>query len=232
MFADDCILYCVGNNFEPMFRKIQGDLNRFIEWCPLNRLKINSGKTKAMIVSTKSRLNNLRNIASFTIQDENIHYVTQYNYLGLVLDIENIKEHVNNKMFVLHKIRKYLTEEAATMVYNQTILLIFDYGGFLLISLNSSDKYELQVVQNDALRFCKNIHMLDKISIPKLHDPVCLLSLEQRKVLNLMFIHAPKGKARSVTNVNTRSQTKYVFKTDTKIGKKYQKSPFYLSTIL
>ena len=58
IFADDCILYCVGNNFEPMFRKIQGDLNIFSEWCSLNSLKINSGKTKAMIVSTKSRLNN------------------------------------------------------------------------------------------------------------------------------------------------------------------------------
>ena len=134
---------------------------------------------------------------------------------------------------MLCKIRKYLTEEA--VVYKQTILPIFDYGGFLLISLNNSDKYELQVVQNDALRFCKNIHMLDKISIPKMHDSVRLLSLEQRRqkpFLNLMFIHARKGKSRSVTNVNTRSQTKYVFKTDTKIGKKYQKSPFYLGTIL
>ena len=79
---------------------------------------------------------------------------------------------------MLRKIRKYLTEEAGTMVYKQTILPIFDYGGFLLISLNSSDKYELQVVQNDALRFCKNIHMLDKISIPKIHDSVRLLRLD------------------------------------------------------
>ena len=29
---------------------------------------------------------------------------------------------------------------------------------------------------------------------------------------------------------NTRSQTKYVFKTEIKIGKKYEKSPFYLGT--
>ena len=35
-----------------------------------------------------------------------------------------------------------------------------------------------------------------------------------------------------VTNVNTRSQTKYVFKTETKIGRKYEKSSYYLGTIL
>ena len=37
---------------------------------------------------------------------------------------------------------------------------------------------------------------------------------------------------RAVTNVNTQSQTKYVFKTETKIGKKYEKSPYYLGTRL
>ena len=243
MFADVCILYYVGNTFDPMYRRIQSDVNSFIEWCSTNGLKINSGKTKAMIVSTNTRLNNLCNKDSFTIQGENIHYVSQYNYLGLVLDNEmslfplykNIKKRVNNNMFVLRKIRKYLTEEAAIMVYKQTILPIFDYGGFLLISLNNSGKYELQVVQNDALRFCENIHLLDKISIPKIHDSVRLLSLEQRRqkqVLNLMFNQARKGKSRSVTNVNTRSQAKYVFKTDVKIGKKYEKSPFFLGTIL
>ena len=57
--------------------------------------------------------------------------------------------------------------------------------------------------------------MLDKISIPKIHDSVGLLILEQRRqkqLLCIMCIHAKKGKSRSLTNVNTRSQTKYVFK--------------------
>ena len=47
-----------------------------------------------------------------------------------------------------------------------------------------------------------------------------------------MFIQAKKGRSRVVTNVNTRSQTKYVFKTETKIGRKYEQSSYYLSTIL
>ena len=37
-----------------------------------------------------------------------------------------------------------------------------------------------------------------------------------------MFIQAQKERSRVVTNVNTRSQTKYVFKTATKIGRKYE----------
>ena len=90
-------------------------------------------------------------------------------------------------------------------------------------------------MQNDALRFCKKLQMLDKISIPKIHDSVGLLSLEQRRqkqLLSKLFNQAKNGKSRSVTHVNTRGQTKYVFKSETQMGKKYRKSPFYLGTIL
>ena len=120
----------------------------------------------------------------------------QYNYLGLMLDnemtlvplLKNIKKHVNNKIFMLRKLRKYLTKEAAISVYEQTILPILDYAGFfLLISLNNGDKLDFQVIQYDALRFCKNIQLLDKISIPKIHDDVGLLSLEQRRQKQLLL---------------------------------------------
>ena len=37
---------------------------------------------------------------------------------------------------------------------------------------------------------------------------------------------------RKVTNRPTRQQGKYVFKTDTKIGNKYEKSPYYIGTKL
>ena len=35
-----------------------------------------------------------------------------------------------------------------------------------------------------------------------------------------------------ITNVNTRNQNKYVFKTESKIGRKYKKSRYYLGTRL
>ena len=31
---------------------------------------------------------------------------------------------------------------------------IFDYAGFMLLSLGVEDKKDLQIMQNDALRFC------------------------------------------------------------------------------
>ena len=70
---------------------------------------------------------------------------------------------------------------------------IFDYSVFLLIAANNGVKHDLQIMQNDALHFCKGITLLDMIYIPILHNSVKLLSLEQRrqiKVLKLMYIQA------------------------------------------
>ena len=69
-----------------------------------------------------------------------IQYVTLYNYLGLLLDnemtllplLKNIKKCVSHKMFSLRKLRKYLTQEAAVLVYKQTIMPIFDYAVFFI----------------------------------------------------------------------------------------------------
>ena len=87
----------------------------------------------------------------------------------------------------------------------------------------------------DALRFCYNVRLLDRVSIVDLHSCAKLASLEQRRIrqlLGLQFLLYKKDTDRHVARVNTRSQQKYVFKVDTKIGKKYERSPYYLGTRL
>ena len=90
-------------------------------------------------------------------------------------------------------------------------------------------------MQNDLLRFAKNARIKDMISRNELHKEAKLLSLEQRRekqLLILMYKLTQKGMCRKVTNRPTRQQEKCVFKTDTKIGKKYEKSPYYIGTKL
>ena len=45
---------------------------------------------------------------------------------------------MSNRLFMLRKIRKYLTFDASVLVYKQTILPIVDYAGFLLLQATSS----------------------------------------------------------------------------------------------
>ena len=64
--------------------------------------------------------------------------------------VRNIKKRVSNRKFQLRKVRKYMNEHAAILVYKQTIMPIFDYAGHLLISTCDGVKHDLQVMQNDA----------------------------------------------------------------------------------
>ena len=77
-------------------------------------------------------------------------------------------------------------------IYKQTILPVFDYVGFVLISCNKADRHDLQIMQNDALRTCFNVKRRDKFSVAKMHKKAKLLSLEQRRtlqLLQLMYLH-------------------------------------------
>ena len=54
-----------------------------------------------------------------------------------------------------------------------------------LVQIEAGVKHDLQITQNDALRFCKGITLLDMIYIPILHNNVKLLSLEQRRQIKV-----------------------------------------------
>ena len=47
-----------------------------------------------------------------------------------------------------------MTTDSALAIYKQMILPLFDYSGFLSISCNKTDREDLQVIQNNALRHC------------------------------------------------------------------------------
>ena len=135
-----------------------------------------------------------------------------------------------------HISSKYINEKAAVSIYKQTILPIIDYSGFLILILCCiSDRGDLQKIQNDILRVCYHARLRDMIKIPDLHIKANLLSLEQRmrkQLLWLMCIMPLDQNNRKVGVCALRSNDKYVFKTDNKIGTKYKRSPYYIGTLL
>ena len=133
-----------------------------------------------------------------------------------------VKRRVENKIFTLSKIRRYIDNKTALLIYKQAILPPVEYAGFVLASCN--------VGQNRALRLCKRYYLLDMVRIELLHNECKILGLEQRRrkqLLRLMYLHS-----KNVDNVKksvrpTRAGTKIVFKTATICTGKYLSSPFY-----
>ena len=177
------------------------------------------------------------------IENVSVKFVKQYSYLGITYDaemslqplIKNVKKSITNKIYNLRKIRKYITEKAALAIYKQTILPIIDYSGFIVLSCGKGDRSDLQTAQNDILRLCCKISMHDHLSIKELHKRCKIISIEQRmrkQLLWLMYIDSKTMGNRKICERDLRSAEKYIFKTDRKMGSKYQRSPFFIGTLL
>ena len=85
-------------------------------------------------------------------------------------------------------------------------------------------------MQNDALRTCFNVKRRDRLSIVKMHKKAKLLSLEQRRslqLLYLMFLHKVNVDNLRVHNRNTRAAQRDHFYVERYNNIKYKNSPFY-----
>ena len=167
MYADDCLIYSVGNNWETMYLKIQTGLDSFQNWCLGNRLKLNARKSKSLLIGSSYKIGNIDMNNKFVLNGEILDFTEIYNYLGLTLDknmtliplLVKLKKSVIAKIHSLIKIRDMITTTCAITIYWQTILPILDYSGFISISCNISDRNDLQTLQKTMLY--ESVTMLD-----------------------------------------------------------------------
>ena len=238
MYADDCILYCSGNDWDRMHLRIQPEVDAVHEWFSMNRLKLNIKKSSSLIIGLRSKLSKIDLQKRICIDGVPLKFVDSYRYLGTIIDREmsltsllsNIKKSVLSKLFTLRKLRRYITEKCAIAIYKQTILPVFDYVGFMLISCNQSDRHDLQVIQNDALRTCYNVRRRDRLSVKHMHAKAKLLSLDQRRriqLLGLMFIHKYNHVNMRIPPRNTRDADRELFYVERFNNCKYKNSPYY-----
>ena len=59
MYADDCLIYTIGNNWECMVGKIQSGLTVLQGWCLKNEMKLNIKKSKSLVIGSSYELSNI-----------------------------------------------------------------------------------------------------------------------------------------------------------------------------
>ena len=111
------------------------------------------------------------------------------------------------------------------------ILPLFEYAGFLLISCYKTDREDLQIIQNNALRLCLGLRLNDRISLVEIHRRAHLISLEQRRCIQLMTLLYQHGERNNtvfeVPVRQTRATNFRKYKTEIYHNSKYKNSPHY-----
>ena len=239
MYADDCILYCSGNTWERVHFKLQQSLANVSVWLERNSLRLNVKKSKCLIISNSCKRRALDRDLTLMVSGQALEFVDNYSYLGYCLDsdmslkplLSHVKKITTAKIGTLCKIRKYITTDSALAIYKQMILPLFDYSGFLLLSCNKTDREDLQIIQNNALRHCLGLRLNDRVSLVDIHRNANLVSLEQRRCIQLLLLLYTHGNSNPTVLVipprNTRAANRKKFKTEKYENAKYRNSPYY-----
>ena len=243
MFADDCVLYTEGPTWQFVHAPLQEALDIYIAWGNENCLLLNADKTKSMVLGNRGKLKAITDPAPSNVGNSKIMFVEKFVYLGIMLDSEltleplykNVCRQVDQKLFVHRKVRRYITTQAAKAMYKQMILPLLDYSGFLLMSCTKGQKEELQKRQNNAIRTSLLYKRAEHVTLDRLHCEMGLLSLEQRRTVQLLKLMYNRSKKIECTKKPVRllrGNCKTKFKLMTKCSSKYMGSPLYRGSIL
>ena len=86
MYANDCLIYTIGNNWGNMIPKIQEGLHCFKNWCCKNSLKVNARKSKSLILGSTYKVSDKKLENRLTLNVHELEHTNVYNYLGILLD--------------------------------------------------------------------------------------------------------------------------------------------------
>ena len=225
LYADDTVLYYAHTSLKQLENVMSAGLCKLSGWCDLNKLTINKSKTKFEVFRPKNVCINARDKFEVKIGNVPLEEVDTYTYLGVKLDtklkldgfLKGKCNKINIRLYQLGKIRKYITNNIANLIYKQTIVPLFDYADFLIESgqnvlverLDSLHSKALQIIDCKANRRAGDTQLE---YIYKLHSPLtrrrehhCAIMYGlSRKQLNL-DVRRPKIKLRSRNNVKFKS---------------------------
>jgi len=196
LFADDTLLYVVGNDIKEVTEAINDDLLVLQDWFSNHNLKINIKKTKFMIFKNKYVQNCTdQNGYNVYINGEKIGKVTESKYLGIILDehlsfsshADYVTKKVAKKVNMLGRISHNLTYFSKLLIYQTIIAPHFNYCSTILFLLSKSELDTLQKKQNQAMRIILRASRYTSIS--SMLQQLNILSVRQTVILDsLTFV--------------------------------------------
>ena len=130
------MIYISHHDYENAVALINTDLASVHTWCDSNKLTINCKKTKYCIYGTRSFVRKGKMLdMEISLNNQILEKVCSYKYLGLILDehlnnnkhIKEMNKLISHKLYLLSKIRKYITEYACINIFKTMILSVIEY---------------------------------------------------------------------------------------------------------
>jgi Reverse transcriptase (RNA-dependent DNA polymerase) len=196
LFADDTLLSVSGDSFVEVVDILNEELAILYNWLCANKLKLNSDKTKLMVLGTRAKCNQFDSeVHVIKINDTVVQRVDEMKYLGVIVDPQlTFSNHINflckklgKKIGFFRRISSDLTPWSRMIVYNTIISPHFSYCNSLLLSCPQECINRLQVLQNKCMRILLNCNKYT--SINNMLERLNWISVEDTiKISNIVLI--------------------------------------------
>ena len=122
-FADDTNLLLISKSLKQINKLINHDLSLLVQWLRLNKISLNTSKTKILIFRPKGKL--ITKHRNFRISSEKINTSSTVNYLGVLLHenlqwqtyIDSLITKLSTAVGLLSKIRYYVPKYLLRTIY-------------------------------------------------------------------------------------------------------------------
>ena len=227
IYADDTTLnttlnYFDSNNPAEKESKINEELAKIHTWLKINKLSLNVRKTKFMIFHMPQRK---VTIPKLKIDNNEIEYVEEFNFLGFVLDkklgwqghINMITKKLSKITGVLCRIKHLLPQDVLLTLYNALALPHINYGillwGHVSDRVFKIQKKMVRIISNSRYNahtepLFKRLKLLKVIHLCSLHELKFCYKLENN-LLPAYFYNSLFIKNSDTHRYNTRRSNSY-----------------------
>ena len=234
LFADDATITVRNKCLIAARDTLNTVLGLIHTYCNENMLTLNTKKTEYVVFGTKSNKTGGGRM-ELRLGEGVLREVESYKYLGTTLDstmtatkqLGRLNQQLALKLTTFRKIRGYMSENTAIMIYKATILPIFDYNDIIYGLLTQQQQTKLQRIQNKALRM---VFRGKTLSVHDMHDRAGLDLLETRRenhLLALMYSRTKDPNYLAPRTRDTRRADAIVLKTPHPKTNRLKKAPIY-----
>ena len=193
LYADDTTLYMIGETQDYVEQNFQIALQNLSEWFKLNGMLLNTKKNKTMLITTSQKRLHLHNDtllltynndALNSVENEKVIGVRIDNNLNWSIHIYFIAKKISSNLWLLSKLKDYLSTEHRVQCYETYIQPHIDYCPTIWGETSQYNLNRIYRLQKRAVKIIVN-YQYDNVAN----------SMDELKILNIyerMFLRKAK----------------------------------------
>jgi len=221
LFADDTNILYTHNNLTALCHIANLELERISQWFTLNKLSVNTSKTKVIVFHRRHMQYQPTDI-QISLNNTTLEKVSSLKFLGVYIHenlswkmhVDHICKKISKSLGMLYRLKHQLPEYILLQLYNSLVLSHVNYCISVWGNVSEADKKRIFVLQKKALRCisnspynCHTNPLFVKYNLMKFNDiyrvSCCKLYFHFKKG-TLPIFHASKFNIQSQRNINTR----------------------------